>query len=1011
MKKFLSILAAAVSALAILSATTAATEVQSVPAHNAVHPAAPIRELPEPVELPYSVPEKESLKYLASRSYAYNGNDLFSLAELLKNAIINGSSSIDISHLKINPNEINLYSLIYYSPYFNEEIDIVPFYSGNYYTTISIYNDMSSDETAEYFALVDRKISDIRSSLVSCKTDLEHALAIHDYLVYNAQYDYDNLVNDTLPDLSYQSAGVIVNGIGVCQSYAYAYMYLMNLEGFECYVTSSDSMNHAWNIVNVGGNYYHVDVTWDDPVPDEPSMVFHDYFLKSDAVFLSGVIPGVSEEFSAGTYTHENWSEDSPECSSTLYDDAYWNPVTGYIFTSGDYSYYIDGYFTKGNYIVKRNNNTGAVTNLAYLGKWRTWNGNGTWVGTFSGFTAKDGELYYNTATEIRKFNPETLVDSLVFAPDVSDGYVYGSVIYGDELYYFISTAPVDKVNMDRFSVMLEKPQDQTNVTLNLNELSIYIGDVYRLVPSGITSDLEWTTSNPAAVTVNSDGVVTAIGVGSATIKVTANNGSWAECVVNVSCVHDFSTWVWETEPTCTVGGIMYRQCSLCLKEERKSVADLGHDKVYHNGKAATCTEDGWMAYETCSRCSYTTFEAILSVGHSFSAWTEISAPSEEKEGVKSRSCSACGTTETATIPKLDHEHEYTSKVTPATCTQVGYTTHSCKCGDSYVDSYVNPLKHDMAVHEVLVESSCTVQGEELLKCKNNNCSYTEISYLPFLDHNEITIEGKNATCMDAGYTESTFCTVCQNEIVPPHVIEALGHDFEAEWTMDVEPTHESEGSKSRHCTRCTEVTDVIAVEKLIAIIDSAKIFTDLEIKLWSKEGIDYVVTYGYMNGTGNGTTFDQTGTMTRAMLVSVLWRMADKPVPQAANPFGDLEAGQTWYHNAVIWAFEHGIVTGTSEVTFAPTGAVTREQMATFLYRYARYMGYDVTAAADLSAFPDEAKVGSWAKDALAWANAEGLITGAKGGDGVTRLDPQGMATREQVATILMRFCKMITE
>lgn len=138
---------------------------------------------------------------------------------------------------------------------------------------------------------------------------------------------------------------------------------------------------------------------------------------------------------------------------------------------------------------------------------------------------------------------------------------------------------------------------------------------------------------------------------------------------------------------------------------------------------------------------------------------------------------------------------------------------------------------------------------------------------------------------------------------------------------------------------------------------------------------------------------------------------MADKPTPTSKNPFVDLEAGQTWYHDAVIWAYEHGIVTGTSSTTFAPTGAVTREQMATFLYRFAAFSGYDTSEAADLSSFPDEAKVGSWAKDALAWANAEGLITGAKGTDGITRLDPQGMAKREQVATILMRFCKSVEQ
>ena len=162
------------------------------------------------------------------------------------------------------------------------------------------------------------------------------------------------------------------------------------------------------------------------------------------------------------------------------------------------------------------------------------------------------------------------------------------------------------------------------------------------------------------------------------------------------------------------------------------------------------------------------------------------------------------------------------------------------------------------------------------------------------------------------------------------------------------------------------------------------------------------------MNGTGNGTTFSPSGTMSRSMIVTVLYRIAGQPSHSGANPFTDINTG--WYYDAVLWAYENGIVTGTSATTFAPDGAVTREQMATFLYRFANHMGYDTTNKADLTVFPDASKVGSWAYDALAWANAEGLIIGAVVG-GETVLNPQGAATREQVATILMRFCKAFEE
>lgn len=186
---------------------------------------------------------------------------------------------------------------------------------------------------------------------------------------------------------------------------------------------------------------------------------------------------------------------------------------------------------------------------------------------------------------------------------------------------------------------------------------------------------------------------------------------------------------------------------------------------------------------------------------------------------------------------------------------------------------------------------------------------------------------------------------------------------------------------------------------------DSAEVFTDLTVNDWSKDGIDYVVSRGYMNGTGNGTTFDQTGTMTRAMIVSVLYRIAGSPAPDGENPFTDLQADQTWYHDAVIWAYENNIVSGTGATTFSPTGAVTREQMATFISRFAKFMGYDTETENDISSFPDYTSVNSWAVDGLAWANENGIITGATSG-GAVILAPQGEATREQVATILMRFC-----
>ena len=173
---------------------------------------------------------------------------------------------------------------------------------------------------------------------------------------------------------------------------------------------------------------------------------------------------------------------------------------------------------------------------------------------------------------------------------------------------------------------------------------------------------------------------------------------------------------------------------------------------------------------------------------------------------------------------------------------------------------------------------------------------------------------------------------------------------------------------------------------------------------------VDGAAAYAYNNGLFAGmtpTTFAPNATMTRAMLVSVLWRLAGEPAPKAPNTFVDVPDG-AWYTDAVTWAAENGVVSGIGGSRFDPSGFVTREQTAEILYNYAHSKGYDVSARADLTAFPDAASVSGWAEEALSWANAAGLINGTVR-DGQTILDPQGSASRAQVAMILMNYVEHV--
>ena len=175
--------------------------------------------------------------------------------------------------------------------------------------------------------------------------------------------------------------------------------------------------------------------------------------------------------------------------------------------------------------------------------------------------------------------------------------------------------------------------------------------------------------------------------------------------------------------------------------------------------------------------------------------------------------------------------------------------------------------------------------------------------------------------------------------------------------------------------------------------------FTDVEENGWYHTGVDFMVRNGFMNGVADDA-FDVEGNLTRAQLVTILYRIAGEPESTATNPFADVADGQ-WYTNAVIWAAENGIVKGVNTTTFAPNDQITREQIATILFRYAKAEKVE----GKLAGFPDAEKVSDYAADAMAWAVEQGLINGISESDGKTYLAPQETATRAQIAVILMRY------
>ena len=251
-------------------------------------------------------------------------------------------------------------------------------------------------------------------------------------------------------------------------------------------------------------------------------------------------------------------------------------------------------------------------------------------------------------------------------------------------------------------------------------------------------------------------------------------------------------------------------------------------------------------------------------------------------------------------------------------------------------------------------------------------------------------------TCTQRGYT--TYTCVCGASYVSDYV-PALGHAW-GDWTVTAEASCTASGVKTRTCNRCGETE----TEKIAANCPSSR-FTDAPAYgNWAHAGIDYCVKNGLFSGTSQ-TEFSPGGSMTRAMLVTVLYRLAGTPACTADNPFRDVDAGK-WYAKAVLWAASENIVSGVGNGCFDPQRNVSREQIAVILYRFAVWRGMEVSGKAILTGFPDHAAVSDYAIAAMAWAVDAGFLSGVGSGS-TARLCPKDSATRAQVATILMRFAQ----
>lgn len=435
--------------------------------------------------------------------------------------------------------------------------------------------------------------------------------------------------------------------------------------------------------------------------------------------------------------------------------------------------------------------------------------------------------------------------------------------------------------------------------------------------------------------------------------------------------------------PTCTEQGYTHHVCTVkgCTYApvDDTYVAATDHTWVNTQTLPPTCTEQGTAFYK-CSACGATRTEKIAPLGHDLSRCDLRPAATCTQPGRAVGTCVRCGVQIDEVIPAKGHDYSYAETSVAPTCTEPGHYKGTCPtCGKDY-DDVVPALGHDWGEWVTTIEPTVSTVGYRYHVCNRDGCGYREGEDIPKL----------HTHTWDAG-------------------------------VVTQKPTAAEPGVRTYTCTVCGQTrTEAIPATGVPETCNGGPAcpgyaFRDMPApSIWSHAGLDYCIDHGYIAGT-SATTVTPDGECTRAMIVSILYRVQGEPakvngyeLKKLAAPFDDVERGR-WYTDAIWWAKLTGVVSGMSPSTFAPDDPITRAQLAVILYNYTKQFAPEsLTETGSLTGFPDAGSVPSWARTAMAWAVGNGLISGV-GENGVSYLRPEGCATRAQVATILMNYDKAL--
>ena len=667
--------------------------------------------------------------------------DVVALEERIISGFKEYSTSIDVSDLGLLIDDARngaISDIISAHP----EIISVAGYSYSYYPSSGLVATLSvsysTNAEAEQQEL-DAAIKEVDSKVdITGMTDEEIVLAYHEYLTSSVAYAYEAYLSNSLgSEHEYDMYGALVNHSVVCQGYAETMFYFLKRVGLPCAIASSKNINHAWNIVKIHGNWYHIDVTWDDPVWDVPGKSLHTYFLVSFDTMNKNTLTNHTKDRTDMVISAQSGDAYTSATDTTYESGKFWNGVEKVIFYDDGYWYSIGEGSSKTNYQIKKYKYSTGANQTLYSGS-ATWYANDAgryYVGQFGAIYIQGSILYFTTPDAVNKIDLSASAINATEVVNIRSKYSKGNNIYAlgeqeGKLVYAVAASP-----------SLTRTKDSTDSTKYNKDYDEYTIDVCisHAWDSGVVI---------TAPTYTSTG----------TKKYTCKNcgTTKTETIAKLVCTnHAWDAGEVVTAPTYKTEGTKKYTCKNCGTTKTEAIAKLVcTSHVWDAGvvtKKPTYTSTGEKKY-TCTNCGETKTESIGKLGCTSHVWDEgevITEPTYKTTGTIKYTCTKCDTTKTEDIPKLEcTEHSWNAgeviiEPTYKTPGTVKYTCTKCDTTKTEDIPKLECTSHKWNSGVVTKAPTYTSAGTKKYTCVN--CGITKTSQIAMLKLSKVTV--KSAVC------------------------------------------------------------------------------------------------------------------------------------------------------------------------------------------------------------------------------------------------------------------------